>query len=500
LTAHCSPRNLEEAYFSALRKENGLASEFATLKDRWLFASRILENTDILPDIFRRGGIDSAMHYYSDFLRTPKEALRTFEDQPYTISDMGFALEKIARMISLIKSGFFQRTDSMDLPYVIAGIPLSPERSWGNELYLVAADKLVLNYIRYLNIPHFRWDRFISWSESRRDLGSLSGGEYIPFRGTFHLQMSMDIKYNFEGFLVLAHELAHAACQATVDTLGKKANGHQSYTILSNALKHAFELRSPILTLLKKCKKAPTRLCPLKEWNKKLTAAPDQNAFVEDASSGSSGGSFAEYLYECLMDSVAVKLAGTSYLSWMNNYAFQSPVCAEYPGGLKLTWNVNFFMGIFLRASLLEAFLSTESNDNRLNREYKLQATRSCEDLRSVSTDSLISMGRSGRIDKNWADSLQKCMECVSEVASLLGSRFSVYGKEIFEGNDIPVFSNDPAFSTNHSAIRGLRSGKTFVSIEPRKVLDSTCKVLKKTAKTTCPAALYSLAFNQHRS
>ena len=493
MTAHQGANDSEEAYVDALRKYRGLLSEFSTLKDRWSFSSQILENADILPDVFQAGGIDFAIRFYSGFLEASNAAPIPFREQPYVTFDTGWALENISRIISLIKSGFFQRTDSMDLPYVIAGVPLSPERSWGNELYLVAADKLVLNCLQYLNIPHFSWDRFVSWSESKREGSSLIGGQYLPFRGTFHLLLSMDIKYNFQGLLVMAHELAHAACQALYDTIGiKNEAGLVSYPVLSNALQYTFGVRDAISEKLKKCRGSDK--CPLKEW-KTLLKTSDQDTFIQSVGRKR----FTADLYECLMDSIAVKLAGTSYMPWLSNYAFQFPLRHEYPGGDFLIWNESFFMGVFLRMSMLLSYLEKECKDNKVYREYGLQAAKCFESLQSKSTKGLSSMADSGRITRDFFDSLRKCMKCVSDVAFILGPRFSIYRDDIFKSGDIPVFSKTPLFRTDRDAVRGLISGKTFVNLEPRIVLDSACKAVRKTADKTCPAGLYSLAFSQYK-
>lgn len=486
MTFDITSKGSQDALADALRKYRGLLSEYMTLKERWTFASKVLENTEILPDVFREGGLDYAISFYSNLIKGPEKKQRPSSlREMHLVSDMRYALENIAKIVSLVKSGFFQRTDSMDLPYVIAGIPLSPERSWGNELYLVAADKLVRNYIQHLEMKSVKWDGFVSWSEYRQH-GSLRGGHYIPFRNTFHLVLSMDIKYNLEGLLILAHELGHAACQMSVDTMGRTTKSLESYTISSNALQYTFAYRKRLLKVLQKCDFMQD--CPLRHWRKLLTAN-SQQAFVEAAAHSV----FAASLFECLVDMIAVQLAGTSYVSGMVNYAFQSPVRNTYPGSSQLLWNQHFFIGILLRISMLLSFLKMKSKSDKTLREYCNHSERCFDRLLSESNESL-NLLNGKRITQEHFDRLRECMSCIFEVSRLLGPYFAENAEEIF--GDV-YKSSSPAFLTNENAIKDLLSGKTIVNMEPRMILDSACKAMAKTKDATLSAALYSLAFNK---
>jgi hypothetical protein len=479
----------DEAYEDIIRKYKGLMSEYLTLKDRWQFSSNVLESKDILPDIFQEGGLDNDIRYYSKiverFTSNPTSTQEHNKDSKVVaITDIRYVVEKMARIVSFTKSGFFQRTDSIDLPYVIAGTPFSPERSWGNELYLVAADKLVQNYLSYLNMSGRRWDRFVTWAEFPSQQRILPGGQYIPAHRTFHLNLAMDVKYNLQGFLILAHEITHAACQGSVDTIG----GEEVYTVLTNALIHVFPLKEKILEILEKCKTETQmnwRHCTLRQWVKVLSAQGVQD-FVEAAAESE----FAKYMYEGLIDMVAMRLSGTSYIGAMNDYVFEPAVCHTYPGGIGLKWNPRFYFGVLLRTSMLESYVFGEVRKQTLPDEYLAEAS-TCFQQVQYENESVLE-----NLYKNVHACMHKqCIKCLSEVALLIGSQVSKFDKKIFK--DVFFSKKNVLFSTDKNVLEEISIGKVVNKAEPRKILDSCGKLMRKNRSSSCPAALFSLAFNE---
>lgn len=454
-----------------------------------------MEKPEILPDIFHEGALDSEIRYFSSIVK--RYASRTSKpviyDQVVALSDIRYATQKIARIVSFAKSAYFQRTDSIDLPYVIAGIPFSPERSWGNELWLLAADKLVRNYLGHLNMRERKWDRFVSWSEFILEQKKLPGGQIIRSYNTFHLNLSMDVKYNLQGLLILPHELAHAVCQVDVDTI----DGIEIFSVLRYVLYHIFSLKKRLLKILEKCQSENRGRCPLRGMKNALNTK-----FVNEFIKYMAKSQAQRFIYEGLVDLVAFRLAGIGYVKALKDYTFEPAISHQHPGTRRLTWNADFFFGVLLRLSIITSYFDMEYKKKLFPKELLERAAICFRDIQDESLSILKELLKKKRITQLRYDSNRQCLECISEIGLHIGTQTSEFDKAIFEDRkheSIFLSKKDTAFTPDRNLVKDISKGKARLEAEPRKILDACCEIARKTGGTHCPAGLYSMAFNKHK-
>lgn len=212
----------------------GISDEYKMLRDRWLYLhsenklmvlpylKRKTENEekktfDFLTDhseklegMFGEIGFKrSKMENFSDF-KDKVEDLNTDEliNRLTLIEEYFYDL---SNFVGLLKSAFFQRTVSAEIQHVVSGIPHSPERTIGNELFYLAADNVAWRYCECLNIPYGDWDELITFIPPIEERG-FYGGFYkqSPSLRLFHVSMSEEAKYFVGSYLALAHEFGHA--------------------------------------------------------------------------------------------------------------------------------------------------------------------------------------------------------------------------------------------------------------------------------------------------
>lgn len=218
----------------------GISDEYKMLRDRWLYLhgenklmvlpylKRKSENEekktfDLLNDHSKEvegmfGGIG--------FKRSEQENLSGFNDKVEDLNTdelinlLRFLEEyfyDLSNFVGLLKSAFFQRTVSAEIQHVVPGIPHSPERTIGNELFYLAADNVAWRYCDCLNIPYGEWDGFITFIPPIEE-GLFYGAFYnpSPYLKLFHVSMSEEAKYFVGSYLALAHEFGHAIMRQRV--------------------------------------------------------------------------------------------------------------------------------------------------------------------------------------------------------------------------------------------------------------------------------------------
>jgi len=212
----------------------GIADEYKMLRDRWLYLHSenklpvlpYLRKTNLdedektfdlldkhvekLEKLFGELGFErSKMESYNDFKQKTSgvdrvdiiDKLRLVEDYVYDL----------ANFVGLLKFAFFQRTVSSEIPHVASGIPHSPERTIGNELFYLAADNVARRYYECLNVPYGKWDGFITFTPPIEE-GYFYGAFCYPspYLELFHVSMSEEAKYFVGSYLALAHEFGHS--------------------------------------------------------------------------------------------------------------------------------------------------------------------------------------------------------------------------------------------------------------------------------------------------
>jgi hypothetical protein len=223
----------------------GVSDEYKMLRDRWLYLhgeNKLMvlpylrrkndneeqDTFDLLDDYIKilQNKFDSI-----GFKRSELENFSNFKDK---VEDLNtdklinrlWLIEEyfydLSNFVGLLKSAFFQRTISAEIQHVVSGIPHSPERTIGNELFYLAADNVAWRYCECLNIPYGKWDGFITFIPPIVE-GLFYGAFYNPSPSLklFHVSMSEEAKYFVGSYLVLAHEFSHSIMSVKPDLIKK---------------------------------------------------------------------------------------------------------------------------------------------------------------------------------------------------------------------------------------------------------------------------------------
>ena len=218
----------------------GVSDEYKMLRERWLYLHG--ENKLMVLPYLRRKNEDEDQKTF-DFLTDHSKKLEgmfgeigfkrskmeNFSDFKDKVEDLNTdelinrltLVEEyfydLSNFVGLLKSAFFQRTVSAEIQHVVSGIPHSPERTIGNELFYLAADNVAWRYCECLNIPYGKWDGFITFIPPIEE-GLFYGAFYnpSPYLKLFHVSMSEEAKYFVGSYLALAHEFCHAIMRQSV--------------------------------------------------------------------------------------------------------------------------------------------------------------------------------------------------------------------------------------------------------------------------------------------
>ncbi len=205
----------------------GIADEYKMLRDRWLY----LCNGGSLPTLpyLKRPTfaalnklVDSLVRRFEElgFYRNKIENFEKYDKLFSNIEDLSYysrtynEIKKmfldLATYVGLLKLAFFQRTVSSEISHVVSGVPHSPERTIGNELFYLAADKAARRYNDCLKTKKLRWDGVITFAPPKE---MLHGAFFRPsyYSPLFHISMSEEQKYFVGTYLALAHEFGHAS-------------------------------------------------------------------------------------------------------------------------------------------------------------------------------------------------------------------------------------------------------------------------------------------------
>ena len=220
----------------------GISDEYKMLRDRWLYLHG--ENKLMVLPYLKRNNEDEEKKTFDllddhanelerefggiGFKRREMENFRSFRNKVKgrNVDDLIVGLGLIeehffdlSNFVGLLKSAFFQRTVSAEIQHVISGLPHSPERTIGNELFYLAADNVAHRYCECLNISYGKWDGFITFIPPIEER-HFYGGFYnpSPYLKLFHVSMSEEAKYFVGTYLTLAHEFSHAIMSVISET------------------------------------------------------------------------------------------------------------------------------------------------------------------------------------------------------------------------------------------------------------------------------------------
>lgn len=205
----------------------GASDEYRMLKAKWLYLVDELypalpnlkgtENeTELTFDVLDRQIVEINLEFLEYFNLNREEPDDVDKFKMGTIeqySNLERRVSDIAVYVGLMKLAFYQRTVSVEIPHVTAGYPHSPERTVGNELIYVAADKVAnvytncLDRSRHPNLP--KWDGFVTYVPPITEELSLGAFCDITPYGLVRLFLSERHKPDVSPYLLLAHEIGH---------------------------------------------------------------------------------------------------------------------------------------------------------------------------------------------------------------------------------------------------------------------------------------------------
>jgi len=206
------------SFYPVWIKYCGVCDEFEMLKSKWAYLSE--EDFTALPrinDTFER--VDNMIHETNDlfkpmFDREKRDQIANFD--PNLARQRTYDLQRrftdIALYVGILKFVFFQRTVSTEIPHVISGLPLSPERTVGNEAVYMAADNVANRYKDSIRIDkELSWDGVVSFIYPIQT--GYFGGFNRPSRylKQFHVSLTEEGKNFLGSYLLLAHEISHSS-------------------------------------------------------------------------------------------------------------------------------------------------------------------------------------------------------------------------------------------------------------------------------------------------
>lgn len=305
----------------------GISDEYKMLRDRWLYLhdenklmvlpylKRKTENEekktfDLLDDHTKE--LEGRFGEIG-FERTDMENFNAFKRKvnEMDITDLIYELKlaedyffDLANIIGLLKSAFFQRTVSAEIQHVVSGIPHSPERAIGNELFYLAADNVASRYYECLNTPYGKWDGFITFIPPIEE-GHFYGAFYnpSPYLELFHVSMSEEAKYFVGSYLALAHEFGHAVMKRRVkkiDEMVELRPASWMVSLFENIYKNSLEV-------LIDCEKYRCKDCPLYIYLNRRSIYIDFEDLMADNIAVYIGGlnyihSFIDFAYNMVSD------------------------------------------------------------------------------------------------------------------------------------------------------------------------------------------------------
>jgi hypothetical protein len=197
----------------------GVCDEYKILKSKWnYFCCDELSSLPPFGSTFRRvdGLIRQVDRFFAPFYeRTKPDSTENFDPETalQRIRDLQNRFVELSNYVGILKFIFFQRTVSIEIPHNVSDVPTSPERTMGNEMLYMAADKIATRYRNCLNRdPNLEWDGAISFIYPIQH-ATFYGGYCRPssFLKHFHISISEEGKHFLGSYLILAHEMAHAS-------------------------------------------------------------------------------------------------------------------------------------------------------------------------------------------------------------------------------------------------------------------------------------------------
>ncbi len=497
------PSQMESSYVvldSLWIKYCGLVDEFDMLEDKWAFA-RGEDTLTALPRVRRSfeklndlSGECKEIFEQLGFFRAKPESMKAFNDavvdypQDYVLGRrvrLTFGIEELSKYMELLRAIFFQRTVSDDISQTVVGFPHSPERTSGNELIYLAADKVARAYYHCFEFKDPDWDGVVSFIYPTVS-GHLHGAFmwHAPFSGLFHLSLSGENKYFPGSLILLSHEMGHASMSIThseLDGVWRDYDHKNWVKVLYQPFLH--QMRAIKATYLDSLFPESARCgnCILR----KLEVLSEHD--------------YAHIFCECIADLLSMETAGPGAISCLSDSA------PSYPQLFRIGFLAVYYSGDQNRQqALLEEMFRLEKNlmtEHSANCHGQEQAKICVEAFTTISAQlgggiNSIQQSFKDVVAEYFPDLHDQYLESFAELG--LENEGFVDDGSILSRVIKPRFRFELSYPEQSRIEESLRDCKPIYDVDPRKILDVYFRRLRRQAEPPSFATLVSsLAFNE---
>lgn len=473
-----------------VQRHRGLLEEIGTIEVKWRNLSRFIMDNRILPPTpsFKEA------HYFlgkaAEYLKSINELANNeihrekntirIESALYKTHN---ALEFVSRNLAYVKTAYHQRTDSLEIPYVIAGLPKTPERMSCGELFAMASDNLVKNYINQVNLHRQLWDCYVSFYPLHPEFQESPGAVFITGRRVFHITLSEDMKHFVPGLLALAHEVGHATCLSRWQKLGLYQRVPLIFQVFMDRLYVARnEVHSEMKAVLgrERCD-----YCDYSDFLAQINKKRSRDEFISFGTSDDS--SLTPLLNEILPDTIALVIAGPNYLRALFDYIFDATICtplAQFSSREDLL-QPNF-LGLITRISACVEY----ARKRQIDAEWKNSCTNLLSEIESKTRNMF------QKLQRDMAANCELCWKCSKKFGEMVGKILAEEHDDVFGD----TFRQNCQFKIRQDIIQRLGQRELIVDEEPRAIIHAFFELYKRNRNVDYSVLLYSLANNNHPS
>lgn len=302
--------NLEISGLTLWTNFCGMDDEYHVIKNKWLYYNRQL------PTVFPRinktfNMIDHlAKSIYNNFYniyglsRYHNKVSNTIKGK--NILEMKNKIFDFASYIGVLKYAYLQRSSSLEMPFITAYTPRSPERTVGNEAMYLAGDKIIEDCLSRVYPQKYRWDGYITFQPPNFFGLYYAGLSQIPNLKLFHLTISEELKHSIKGLFTILHEISHLyTCE-----LNKR--------IYLKAKSIDFRIKNAR-------KNRPYNDVKELEWQKEDSGIENSGIHQNFEIKTEISKDFYELYLEAITDLIAFKIGGINHVFFYLDYLFNNP-------------------------------------------------------------------------------------------------------------------------------------------------------------------------------
>jgi len=488
---------LRDSILSFWYKYCGVSDEYKTLKSKWTFLAD--KYKPILPDLKETFDVlDKQIEELDRLFRSLELKRENSDEEPKvdlnifnTIKNLLF---EISVYLGFLKLAFFQRTVSLEIPRLEIGLPQSPERTIGNEMFYVAADRIAEAYVSCLNINKVKWDGFVTFVFPIT-FSSFPGAIFRPSRTfpLFHVSMSEEQKYFMGSYLYLAHEVSHGAIYEHPESFLEIVE-----YVLRTTDKDMVEYQTNLLNFSEETKKiAALKKCCDCEYSyilQKATVKIDKLDYEYPVKNIIY--SCKDILEEVLADLIAIKIGGIHTLTaTFNEICDLFYTLLRYNG--KLVPKLLLGQSTVRFYGVLEYLCNTGQKPDtleKLEHNFKEMLNKTKNHIEQNSEELML-------IEK-------VCKPCLIKLGKTWGEKIAELDKYTISETGKSVFSkfvrDDKFFEYTDDEVTSVRdkivNGETVPTEDPRLILHAYYDALTNGLYPNFTATLYSIIYNTYRS